>query len=345
MYLADRDIRDLLPEMKLRGPNDAHPFNSNTQIQPCSIDLSVSNVFWKPRRRRRFWRRLLPGFEFAIHLGRSGIPELGPLRDWTREELQEGEVITIKPGEVVMSRIYERFRIPAKYAGKIEGRSSFARLGLSIHCTGDFINPGWEGFMPLQLYNAGPYPLKLPPYLSICQLVLIQLSSDPERPYGHAQLDSKYVNDDGGPSLWWRDARVKEIQRRLGEVSVTERISQEVVTILRPEQSDVLERFQRFLDHQKVGSVDNADQLLDAFAKNEDRRRLVDRVARASPAVLLGGVIGLLTGSHGALLVFLISLTILGLVASVWAYGRSVGGYLGRKELEEAKHRPKEASS
>ncbi len=80
-----------------------------------------------------------------------------------------------------MGRVYEKLHIPERYAGKIEGRSSFARLGLSIHATGDFINPGWSGFMPLQLYNAGEYPIVITPYLPLCQLMLIPLSGLPER--------------------------------------------------------------------------------------------------------------------------------------------------------------------
>ena len=99
-------------------------------------------------------------------------------------ELHEGDSHTLKPGQIVMGRIYERFRIPPGYAGKIEGRSSFARLGLMVHCTGDFINPGWQGYMPLQLFNAGPYPLRLTPFLDVCQLMLVQLSGESERTYG-----------------------------------------------------------------------------------------------------------------------------------------------------------------
>ncbi len=62
--------------------------------------------------------------------------------------------------------------------------------------------------MPLQLYNAGEYPIVITPYLPLCQLMLIPLSGLPERSYGEPELESKYINDDGGPSLWWRDRLV-----------------------------------------------------------------------------------------------------------------------------------------
>jgi deoxycytidine triphosphate deaminase len=103
----------------------------------------------------------MPWREIKIDLGRSSIHELDPIRDWKRFEVNEGQFVTLKPGQTIMARVYERFRMPDDCAGKIEGRSSFARLGLAVHCTGDFINPGWEGYMPLQLSNVGPYPLRL----------------------------------------------------------------------------------------------------------------------------------------------------------------------------------------
>ena len=173
MYLADHEIKALGDEMKIAGSNPDHPFEPERQIQPCSIDLRISDVFWKPRRRRRLWRQLMPWREVTIDLRRSSINALDPIRDWKKFEVKEGQFVTIKPGHTVMGRVYERFRMPTNCAGKIEGRSSFARLGLSVHCTGDFINPGWEGYMPLQLSNVGPYPLRLAPYFSICQLMLI----------------------------------------------------------------------------------------------------------------------------------------------------------------------------
>jgi deoxycytidine triphosphate deaminase len=195
MYLADHEIKALSDEMKITGPNPEHPFELDDQVQPCSVDLRISDVFWKPRRRRRLLRRLMPWREITIDLRRSNIHALDPIRDWKKFEVREGQVVTIKPGHTVMGRVYERFRMPTNCAGKIEGRSSFARLGLSVHCTGDFINPGWEGYMPLQLSNVGPYPLRLAPYFSICQLMLIPIASEPARSYGDADLRSKYVND------------------------------------------------------------------------------------------------------------------------------------------------------
>lgn len=198
MYLSDRDIRALLPDLSFQTDHPDHPFVDTEQIQPCSVDLRLSNVFWT--RRRGHWLRRLVRRGPTVDLRKSHIQEIDPRREWRRAALAEGQSITIWPGQVVMGRIYESFRVPDEFAGKIEGRSSYARIGLAIHCTGDFINPGWHGFMPLQLFNASPFPIRILPYLPICQLMLISLSSRPDRTYGDDELASKYINDDGGPS-------------------------------------------------------------------------------------------------------------------------------------------------
>ena len=337
MYLADHEIRALSDKLELQGPNSAHPFEPDRQIQPCSIDLRISNVFWKPRRRRRLLRRLMPWREITIDLRRSSIHALDPIRDWKRFDVQEGQSVTIRPGETIMARIYESFRLPSNVAGKIEGRSSFARLGLSVHCTGDFINPGWRGFMPLQLTNAGPYPLRIAPYFSICQLMLIPLASEPDRSYGDAELRSKYVNDEGGPSLWWRDARVEELQKRLGEANAHEAIRQTIVDRVRFQSTEVLARFQHDIDHKRVGAIENANQVLEEFARREDRRRMFDVVMLSSPVLFGGGLIAGVFAKFGVWTIALILLTLVSLIAASIAYERRDDGYLGGSELRALK--------
>jgi deoxycytidine triphosphate deaminase len=338
VYLADRDIRALLPELGIEGPDPDRPFSPD-QIQPCSIDLRISNVFWKPSRRRRLSRRLLLWRRaYVVDLRRSGAHDLDPLRDWKRLQLAEGDALTIKPKEVLMARVYERFRVPPGYAGKIEGRSSFARLGLAVHCTGDFINPGWHGYMPLQLFNAGPYPIRVTPYLDICQLMLIPLTALSQRNYGDPDLQSKYVNDDGGPSLWWRDRRVRELQRRLGERHATERMKREVIDLVRFTDVDLFERFEDFVAKQKIGDIDYGAQLLERFAEKEDRRRLIDSLALGSNLVLLPALIGSLFLPFSLLTALLGLLTLLGVLGGLRGYFRRDGGYLGRKELRAADH-------
>lgn len=340
MYLSDQDIEALLPDLAIEGDTAGLAFDPNLQVQPCSIDLRVSNVFWKPSRRRRLWRRALRLRDTAIDLRRSHIHDLDPRRDWKRVELSKGDVLTIKPNQVLMGRVYERFRIPDGHAGKIEGRSSFSRLGLSVHCTGDFINPGWDGFMPLQLVNLGPYPIRVTPYLALCQLILIKLSSTPKRTYGDPELESKYINDDGGPSLWWRDKKVRELQTSLGEVHATERMQQQVVSLVRFESAEVLERFEHHVASLKVRETENASDILEGFAKTENRRRIRDAAFIASPAVMIGGAIGSLFAPFAVWHVAIAVAVIVSVPVALAAWVRRDDGYLGSKELRELKSRP-----
>jgi deoxycytidine triphosphate deaminase len=336
MYLADHELRELLDRMGLgeEAGGAAAPFDAATQIQPCSIDLRISNVFWKPSRTRR-WLRRLGRRVGSVDLRHAGAHDLEPLRDWKRYELEEGETLTIRPGGILMARIHERFQVPPAYAGKIEGRSSFARLGLSVHCTGDFVNPGWQGFMPLQLHNAGPYPIKITPYLMICQLMVIRLASEPELTYGDPRLQSKYENDDGGPSKWWRDRSVLALQERLGEVHVPTTMQSEILECVRFVEPAVLERLRSYVGRRRVGSVENRQTLLEDFAAGEDRRRLGDAVAIASVGVLAAADLGsAFVTPIGIGHLVLYALTVVAIFLGFRGYLRRDSGYLGRRELK-----------
>jgi deoxycytidine triphosphate deaminase len=340
VYLSDRDIKALLPVLDIETEHPAHAFDADEQIQPCSIDLRISNHFWKPSRRRYWGRRPLRPGRPAIDLREAHMNDLDPRRDWRPVVLGEGDVETIRPGQMLMGRVYERFAIPSTCAGKIEGRSSFARLGLFVHSTGDFINPGWSGYMPLQLYNAGPYPIRITPYLPICQLKLVQLSSEPDRQYGQEELQSKYVNDDGGPSFWWRDRRVRALQTRLGDVHAPVRLVQEVVDIVRFEDPELLARFQGFVADQRVQQLQSADDLLSRFVRRETWRRRFDRARIGAFVLFAGGTIGSLFSHpigfwHKVIWLATAATTVL----AAQGLSRSDTDYLTERELREARTR------
>jgi deoxycytidine triphosphate deaminase len=339
LYLSDKDIRALLPSLDFQTDHPDHPFDLGEQVQPCSIDLRLSNVFWM-RRRVHYVRRLLRRGP-TVDLRKSHIQEIDPRREWRKVDLTDGESVTIKPGQVVMTRIYEHFRVPDKYAGKIEGRSSYARIGLAIHCTGDFINPGWHGYMPLQLYNASPFPIKVLPYLPIAQLMLIPISSEPERTYGDEELASKYVNDDGGPSYWWRDRSVQALHTKLGKANVPVGIQNEVVDLVKFEDAEMLGRFERFVGRKRAGEVDNADAILEGFSLQEGRRKWLDRAAGFPFLFVLAWSIGLLTVSYEPWHLIVWAATAIFSLGAIHAVDHRDGEYLDRRTLAalRAKHR------
>jgi dCTP deaminase len=75
---------------------------------------------------------------------------------------------------------------------RIEGKSSLGRLGLIVHATAGFIDPGWKGTLTLELNNLTRVPIKLYPGLLIAQLSFMGLDRPAERPYGSAELGSHY---------------------------------------------------------------------------------------------------------------------------------------------------------
>ena len=83
---------------------------------------------------------------------------------WGSEDLweeQECDVFKLDPGQFVLAQTLERVKIPDSLMGMVEGRSSFARLGIAVHLTAPKIDPGFEGTITLELANFGTVPFTL----------------------------------------------------------------------------------------------------------------------------------------------------------------------------------------
>ena len=326
MYLADSEITARLPDLDI-STDPAVPFDPDKQIQPCSIDLRLSPVYWRYTGRA------------TVDLKMSSFRELNPRRHWTRHELSLGESLTLKPSDIVLGRIYECLTIPSDCAGAIEGRSSFARMGLSVHCTGGFINPGWRGHMPLTLVNMGKASLRIPAYTPVCQLMLIKLSSWPNRTYGDDSLASKYINDDGGPSYWWRDKMLKQILSNMGLHQLDEEMQGRLLQRIGVPSDAVLESLEQFVHSKPYGAFANSDELLDIFAEREDRQRMYDgilrNVAKGAFPVMLTASLGSLFAQPIGLIHYIVwGLTLLSLPVSWLGVKSTPRAYLGRRELE-----------
>lgn len=261
MYLSKEDIIKLLPEMNFGTLESTKPdFDPESQIQICSIDLRISCEFWKQKR-----------VKSAIDLDNAHIAELSPARHWKKITLAPGESLIIKPGEFILGHTHEKFYIPKKFAAKINTRSSFARMGLETNSATDFINPGWRGHVPLEIINKSINSIKITPYLSIAQIMITPLSSEPSVQYGDTGLDSKYQDDDGGISYWWRDKLYKEMKK-----SYTSLLTHETVKQLSEKFKTIddlgLYRFEKFLSKQKLGTVTTSENLINRFCKVEKRK-------------------------------------------------------------------------
>ncbi len=126
------------------------------------------------------------------------------------------EFVTISPGQFILGHSMEYLKLPSNIAGQVEGRSSFARLGLQIHMTAGFVDPGFEGVLTFEIYNAGPNPIKLFPGLRIAQLRFLTISK-PAMPYNR-NINAKYkgllTHHD---SMQFKDYEVNKIRNELNK--------------------------------------------------------------------------------------------------------------------------------
>ena len=152
--------------------------------------------------------------------------------------------------------------------------------------------------MPLQLINFGRSAIRIFPFIPICQLILIRLSSQPQHVYGDRELSSKYMDDDGGPSYWWRDKRIKRLKAAFGEQSIEEAMQRALLDRIGPCEPELIDRFESYIRRARVADITNSPDLLDLFAKCERREQLKARVIRGT---MIGVAPILIAASIGSL--------------------------------------------
>ena len=160
--------------------------------------MRLSPIIWKEN--RRIIRR-----SKLIDLGDVFLDKQAHSRYWKEETIPLDGFI-LKPGQRILGRIDEEIQIPLDCLGKIEARSGMNRLLLVI-TLGDFINPGYKGHYPLQIINMSSHRIKIYSRISVCQLLLSELSSVPEKRFSESA--SSYHKDNGGPACWWEDRQTK----------------------------------------------------------------------------------------------------------------------------------------
>ena len=112
-------------------------------------------------------------------------------------EVDEADEFILHPGEFVLASTVETIAISDRIAARLEGKSSMGRIGLMIHSTSGFIDPGFNGDITLELSNVARIPIALNPGMKIGQLSFLLLSSPCEFPYGSPQLGSRYQGQQG----------------------------------------------------------------------------------------------------------------------------------------------------
>lgn len=176
VLLSDRDIRTAIDN----GDLGIEPFDANL-VQPSSVDVRLDRYFRVFNNSR--YTHIDPKLEM------EGLTEL--------VEVSEGDNFVLHPGEFVLASTLEKFTLPANLAGRLEGKSSLGRLGLLTHSTAGFIDPGFSGYITLELSNVANLPITLWPEMKVGQLALFAMSSPAQTPYGTGKLGSKYQGQRG----------------------------------------------------------------------------------------------------------------------------------------------------
>lgn len=177
--LSDQDIRKYLDEGKISIEPLEDP---ERQIQPSSVDLRIGSEF--------------KGFRIIRK------PCIDPLDKSDLESymesfhLEKGEPFIIHPGEFALATTYEAVKLPDHLVARVEGRSSMGRLGITMHVTAGYIDPGFQGKITLEISNIGKMPVALYTGQRVCQIVFETMTSPSQRPYGHPERDSKYMGQD-----------------------------------------------------------------------------------------------------------------------------------------------------
>ncbi len=189
------------------------PIVSRKQFQPSSFDLRLGNDFKVIRNvRQPYFNPLVAEETMHKQVGHYLMPIT----------VKEFRAVVIHPGEFALGCTLEYVHLPSDIAAVLEGKSSWGRLGLKIHSTAGFVDPGFSGRLTFEIENGGNIPIVLLPGLRVAQLCFEWCAEPSVRAYGSAATGSKYQHQLGTTaSRFFRDSEMKffrtEIERRLAE--------------------------------------------------------------------------------------------------------------------------------
>lgn len=171
MILSDRDLKKALAD----GSITIEPLFPNS-IQPASIDVHL-------------------GADFLVfkNTNHTCIDPKEPIDD-TMETLtiDDSRQFILHPGEFALGMTYETVSVPHDMVLQLNGKSSLGRIGLIVHATAGYVDPGNKLKITLELHNLANLPIKLYYKMPIAQVAFVKLSSPVDVPYGKDKLNSKY---------------------------------------------------------------------------------------------------------------------------------------------------------
>jgi dCTP deaminase len=185
VVLSDATIARLLAE----GRIGIDPYDASL-LQPSSVDVRVDRLF------RVFHNNRYPYID--VKQEQEELTEL--------VRVDGDNPFVLHPGEFVLGSTLERIRLPDDLVARLEGKSSLGRLGLLIHSTAGFIDPGWDGHVTLELSNVATLPITIYPGMKIGQVSFMQMTEPAATPYGSGAIGSKYKGQEGPTaSRYWKN--------------------------------------------------------------------------------------------------------------------------------------------
>ncbi len=171
MVLSDRTIREEIA----KGRIVIDPLGEGC-IQPASVDVHLHRRVLVFRNSRRPY--------IDVREDMSDLTEM--------VEIDDDRPFMLHPGEFVLASTLEHIELPDDLVARLEGKSSLGRIGLLIHSTAGYVDPGWKGNLTLELSNVANLPVTLYRGMKIGQLSYLRLSTAAENLYGSPALGSKY---------------------------------------------------------------------------------------------------------------------------------------------------------
>lgn len=182
MVLSDIDIKSEID----KGELVIDPYDEDS-IQPSSYDLHLSSKF----------------VVFDNH--NTDIIDVKIKPNNTRMlDLKDKDYFIIHPNNFVLSATVEKIKIPRYLVSRIEGKSSIGRLGLIVHATAGYVDPGFEGTLTLEMFNLSSVPIKIYVGMKIAQLSFFEMKSPASKAYG--EYKNKYQGQlDPTESMLWKN--------------------------------------------------------------------------------------------------------------------------------------------
>ena len=171
MVLSDHTIKEELA----KGRIVVEPLGEGC-IQPASVDVHLDRRFLVFRNSRRPY--------IDVREDVSDLMEMVEIEDETP--------FILHPGDFVLASTLEHVELPDDLVARLEGKSSLGRIGLLIHSTAGYVDPGWKGHLTLELSNVANLPIALHYGMKIGQISYLRLSTAADNPYGSPSLGSKY---------------------------------------------------------------------------------------------------------------------------------------------------------